>query len=337
MSKLRTALIILNWNGKHLLERFLPGIIHHTPAKVEIIVADNASSDGSVPYLQEQYPAVRIIGLKKNYGFAGGYNRALQQLDADIFILLNSDMEVTERWVEPAIALLEEHKDVAALQPKIRSLANREYFEHAGAAGGFIDHMGYPFCRGRLFNTLEKDTGQYNDACEIFWASGAAMFIRADAFKKAGGFDERYFAHMEEIELCWRLQNMGRKIMYCPASVVYHLGGGSLPKENPRKTFYNFRNSLWMITRHLPAAHFYKLIIPRLLMDWLASLQFLLTGKCHDSMAVIKAHFAFALRLFALRKEGKTIRQQLPAIIYRRSIVWQYFVMGKRRFSDLHN
>ncbi len=257
--------MILNWNGKHLLGRFLPGIIKHTPPEVDIIVADNASQDDSLLFLKEHFPGIRIIEMKENQGFAGGYNKALESVDADYFILLNSDIEVSEAWIEPCISLLDAYPDVAAVQPKIRSLENKAFFEYAGAAGGFLDHFGYPFCRGRIFNHLEKDTGQYDDFGEVFWATGAAMFVRADAFRDAGGFDASFFAHMEEVDLCWRLQNSGYKIFYCPQSVVYHLGGGSLPKANPQKTFYNFRNSLWMLAKQLPPRFFYARLLPRLL------------------------------------------------------------------------
>ncbi len=335
MGNLRTALVILNWNGRHLLQRFLPGIIKHTPANVEIIIADNASHDDSVPFLEEHYPSIRTICMQENLGFAGGYNEALKHVDADIFVLLNSDMEVSELWMEAGLALLETNPNIAALQPKIRSLENKEYFEYAGAAGGFLDHLGYPFCRGRIFNSIERDSGQYDDVCEVFWASGAAMFIRAEAFRQAGGFDARFFAHMEEVELCWRLQNMGHKIMYCPQSVVFHLGGGSLPKSNPKKTFYNFRNSLWMLAKQLPAGRFYGWILPRLLLDVIALLKFLFQGKFNDSMAVIKAHMAFFLHIQHMRQNTTGQQRTLPELLYKKSIVLEYYLRGKKLFPQL--
>ncbi len=335
MANLRTALVILNWNGRHLLERFLPGITKHTPADVEIIIADNASNDDSVSFLDEHYPDIRTICMPENLGFAGGYNEALEFVEADVFVLLNSDMEVSQSWMEAGLALLEADPEIAALQPKIRSLENKEYFEYAGAAGGFLDHLGYPFCRGRLFNTIEKDTGQYDDVCEVFWASGAAMFIRANAFRKAGGFDARFFAHMEEVELCWRLQNLGYKVMYCPQSVVYHLGGGSLPKSNPKKTFYNFRNSLWMLAKQLPAKQFYGWIFPRLFLDVIALFKFLFQGKINDSMAVIKAHLAFFSHVRCMRQKTSGQQRTLPCLLYKKSIVLEYYLRGKKLFSQL--
>ncbi len=335
MDKHHTAVVLLNWNGKHLLERFLPGIIAHLPLGCELIVADNGSQDDSVSYLKKHHPGIRLIEMPENYGYAGGYNRALKEVNADVYVLLNSDMEVSPHWIEPAIRYLEDTPHVAALQPKILSLNNREYFEYAGAGGGFMDALGYPFCRGRIFNTLEKDNGQYDDAGEIFWASGAALFIRSDVFWKAGGFDEGFFAHMEEIDLCWRIHNMGYKVVFCPQSVVYHLGGGSLPKTNPRKTYYNFRNSLYMLAKHLPSREFYHRIIVRLFLDVLASLKFLIQGSPGDWLAVYKAHLAFLTRAYALRKQTTGKKQELPGLIYKKSIVKAYFICKKHRFSQL--
>lgn len=335
MANRRTALVILNWNGKHLLGRFLPGIIKHTPPEVEIIVADNASGDGSVQFLKKHFPGIRIITMEENLGFAGGYNKALESVDADYFILLNSDIEVTEAWVEPCIRFLDEHPGVAAVQPKIRSLENKAFFEYAGAAGGMLDHFGYPFCRGRIFNHLEKDTGQYDDVCQVFWATGAAMFVRADAFRDAGGFDDSFFAHMEEVELSWRLQNMGYEIFYCPQSVVYHLGGGSLPKANPQKTFYNFRNSLWMLAKQLPSRSFYGRILPRLILDVIAAARFLLQGNPRDALAVFRAHLAFFRKWRFLRKQYHQHKSDLPAMLYKGSVVFDYFVSRKKTYAEL--
>ncbi|MDR4988034.1 MAG: glycosyltransferase family 2 protein [Bacteroidales bacterium] len=335
MDKYRTAVVLLNWNGRHLLERFLPGIIAHLPIGCELIVADNGSHDDSVSYLKKYHPEIRLIAMPENYGYTGGYNRALKEVDADVYVLLNSDMEVSPGWIEPALRYLKDNPHVAALQPKIRSLNNREYFEYAGAGGGFLDVLGYPFCRGRIFNTLEKDNGQYDDAAEIFWASGAALFIRSEVFWKAGGFDEDFFAHMEEIDLCWRIQNMGYKVVFCPPSVVYHLGGGSLPKSNPRKTYYNFRNSLFMLAKNLPSRGFFLRIVLRLLLDILASMKFLIQGSPGDWLAVYKAHLAFLTRVSALRKQTTGRQQKLPGLICKKSIVKAYFICRKRRFSQL--
>ncbi len=331
----RTAVIILNWNGKDLLERFLPGIIKHTPANTKIIVADNGSQDHSLEYLADNFPLVRTIALEKNYGFAGGYNRALCQVDADYYVLLNSDMKVSEKWLEPCIGLLEEHPDVAACQPKIRALRAPEYFEHAGAGGGFVDHFGYPFCRGRIFASLERDEGQYDDAGRIFWATGAALFLRAKAFYEAGGFDESFFAHMEEVDLCWRLQNLGYHIMTCPRSVVYHLGGGSLPSSSSRKTYLNFRNSLWMLAKNLPCRHFYPRIIVRFFLDGIAAVKFLLQGQAKDALAVGRAHMAFVWRFRKMRKSSRDLPKTLPGLLYKRSIVIDYFLFSRKYFSDL--
>lgn len=331
----QTAVVILNWNGKELLKRFLPGVIKHTPGEVEIIVADNGSHDRSLECLAKHFPSVRTIALEKNHGFAGGYNRALRQVDADYYVLLNSDMEVGEHWLEPCIELLENHPEVAACQPKIRSLKKRAYFEHAGAAGGFVDHFGFPFCKGRIFSGIERDEGQYDVAGRVFWATGAAMFIRAEAFIGAGGFDERFFAHMEEIDLCWRLQNSGYHIMSCPRSVVYHLGGGSLPASNPRKTYLNFRNSLWMLAKNMPARHFYPRIAVRFVLDGIAALKFLMQGHMQDSLAVFRAHLAFIQQFRKMRKPSRELPKALPDMLYKRSIVADYFLFRRKSFSDL--
>ncbi len=335
MSTLRAALVILNWNGKELLERFLPEIVKYTPENIEVIVADNGSTDESVHFLNEHYPDIRIIKLNKNFGFAGGYNEALRQIEADVYILLNSDIEVTKGWVKPCLRMLADHSDIGALQPKIRSLNNKAYFEHAGAGGGFIDILGYPFCRGRIFNTLEKDTAQYDDSCEVFWASGAALFVKAEAFWEAGGFDTRFFAHMEEIDLCWHMQNLGYKIIYCPNSTVYHLGGGSLPKSNPRKTYYNFRNSLWMLAKLMPTVWFYSIITPRLMLDGLAAISFLFQGKVRDCLAVFRAHLSFFRHFPNMRKNKNGHVRKLPDQVFKGSIVWNYYILGKKTYRRL--
>ena len=249
------AIVILNWNGRHFLEKFLPGVAQHSRDLARIVVADNASTDDSLAYLKANFPEVDIIRLDQNYGFTGGYNRALQQVQEPYYVLLNSDVEVSEGWLNPLMQFMEKHPEVAACQPKIRSYNDRHLLEHAGAAGGFIDYLGYPFCRGRIYNHLEEDKGQYDQAVPVFWATGACLFIRRDDFRNENGFDEQFFAHMEEIDLCWRLQQSGKQIWVIPQSTVYHVGGGTLPKNNPRKTFFNFRNNLMMLFKNLPGHH----------------------------------------------------------------------------------
>ncbi len=330
-----TALVILNWNGKQLLERFLPSVVRHTPGFVQLVVADNASSDGSLEFLHRHYPEVKIISMKRNLGFAGGYNEALKQLEADYFILLNSDIKVTPDWVDPLLGLMLADPGVAACQPKILSLASRNGFEYAGASGGFIDILGYPFCRGRIFQQLEEDHGQYDHQAEVFWASGAALCIRREAFFRAGGFDERFFAHMEEVDLCWRLLHLGYRNIACPRSVVYHLGGGSLPASNPRKTFLNFRNSLFALAKNLPAHYFYPVFIARLALDWLAAVKFFFGGKWGDALAVFRAQGGFFRYFRQMRAQSRGVPGSLPPQMYRGSIVMDYYLRGVRRFSDL--
>ena len=317
------------------MERFLPEVLANTPGDVEVIVADNASGDGSLAMMRSRFPSVRYIALDKNHGYAGGYNRALEQVQADFYILLNSDASVKGGWTASCLQMLRDHPEVGAVQPKIVSLEEPGRFDYAGAAGGYLDHLGYPFCRGRLFHTVEEDRGQYDGVEEIFWASGAALFVRAKAFQEAGGFDERFFAHMEEVDLCWRLQNRGYRIVACPASVVYHLGGGSLPASSPRKTFLNFRNSLWMLSKNMPRRHFRRRMAFRLLLDQLAAISFLLQGKAADCLAVWRAHAALCRQYSVMRREGRAVDGELPPLLYRRSIVLDYFVRRRKRFSDL--
>lgn len=339
----KVAVVILNWNGKPYLEKFLPSVIKHSQS-AEVIVADNGSTDDSVSFLKKNFPGVRILESAQNSGFAGGYNKALAKIydsfsseerDKLYYVLLNSDVEVTENWIEPVIRLMEKDKSTAAAQPKIRAWHDKTKFEYAGSAGGFIDKFGYPFCRGRIFNTLETDHGQYDDEKEIFWATGACMFVKADLFHKAGGFDAGFFAHMEEIDLCWRLKNSGYKIYYCPGSVIYHIGGGTLNKSNPKKTFLNFRNSLWLLLKNLPAGKIFPVILLRLVLDGIAGLKFLSEGNIGDFLAVIKAHFSVYLNISSvLRKRGEVQENHLTGI-YRRSIVWDYFVKGRKVFTSL--
>jgi len=337
--KKKLAIVILNWNGQHFLEKFLPGIIQHSMEEARIIVADNASSDNSLKILEQFSNDIEIIKLDKNYGFTGGYNRALKLVNSEYYVLLNSDVEVTEGWIRPVLSYMEANADVAACQPKIRSFKDRELLEHAGGAGGFIDFLGYPFCRGRLYNSLEEDHNQYNDIRNVFWASGACMFIRSEAFNKCGGLDEDFFAHMEEIDLCWRLQEDGQRICVIPESVVYHVGGGTLPKSNSRKTYYNFRNNLMMLHKNLPSSKLFTVIFIRLILDGIAGLKFLFDGDAKDMQAVFMAHISFYKSIPKRRKIRKA-QQQLKKTdkingVYNRSIVADYFLFKKKHFSDL--
>lgn len=289
---MKTAVVILSWNGKSWLEKFLPGVINNSP-EAEIYVIDNGSTDGTAAFLGTQFPVVKIIINEKNHGFAGGYNEGLKKIDADIYCLLNSDVEVAENWIPPVIALFQKDKTIAAIQPKIKSYHNRNLFEFAGAAGGLMDNLCYPYCRGRIFDDVEEDNGQYDAETEIFWASGCALFIRSEDFHAQRGFDERFFAHQEEIDLCWRLRNAGRKIFYTPLSTVYHVGGGTLSKQNPQKTYLNFRNNLSMMLKNLPLPDALWLIFARLCLDGIAGIRFGLKDGFPHLWAVVRAHFAF--------------------------------------------
>jgi len=336
MANPRVAIVILNWNGRSFLEKFLPSVIANKPGRANIVVADNASKDESISFLKRSYPELNLIVLEKNLGYAGGYNAALREIEADYFVLLNSDIEVPAGWIEPVIEYLENHPGVAAAQPKILSWHHPSKFEYAGASGGFIDLLAYPFCRGRIFNFLEEDTGQYDEPAKVFWATGACLFVRASAFWQAGGFDERFFAHMEEIDLCWRLQNLGYMIAVEPKSKIFHVGGGTLPKANPFKTYLNFRNSLWLLTKNMPARFFYPLLPIRLGLDMLAALSFLLGGKFSDGFAVFRAHWAFIMKFRVMRKHAKDLPAKLPCGIYKGSIAFSYFFRRKKTFSQLN-
>ncbi|MFN8266114.1 MAG: glycosyltransferase family 2 protein [Chitinophagaceae bacterium] len=330
----KVAIVILNWNGQSYLQQFLPSVLASTYPNLSVVVADNASADGSVQLVQQQFPSVQILTSKENYGFAKGYNYFLQQIQADYYVLLNSDVEVEPRWIEPVIELMEADGQIAACQPKIRSFHNRADFEYAGASGGWIDALGYPFSRGRLFDALEEDRGQYNDAAPIFWASGAAMFVRAAVFHELGGFDEYFFAHQEEIDLCWRMQRKGYKIFVCPQSVVYHVGGGTLPTGSERKVFLNFRNNLAMLTKNLPWRDRLWKIPLRLALDGVSAWKQLASGQPVYWKAVVKAHFAYVGWLFSNRKSFKADYPRLTGW-YKGSIVWDYFVKGKKQFSQI--
>lgn len=331
------AIVILNWNGRKFLEQFLPSVLASVYENKRIIVADNASTDDSVIFLLQHYPQVEILQNNQNEGFAKGYNTALKQVESDYYVLLNSDVEVTANWITPVIELMESDNTIAACQPKLLAYNNKEMFEYAGASGGWLDKLGYPFMRGRVFDICENDTGQYNSVQPCFWASGAALFIKADIFNKVGGFDEYFFAHQEEIDLCWRLQLAGYKIYVQPASVVYHVGGGTLPKGNTKKTYLNFRNNLIMLAKNYSFAEAVWKIPLRLALDALAAWKGLLNGDGGYYVAILKAHIDFfkwlmfdtKLSKFAENKKGKLYGY------YSGLVVWQYFVKKKRRFSEI--
>ena len=331
------AIVILNYNGRSFLERFLPSVKGSTWPNLEIIVADNASTDDSLTFLRVNHPDIRIIQNPTNEGFARGYNTALQQVGADIFVLLNSDVEVTPGWIEPMVELMQADRQIAACQPKILDWHHRDRFEYAGAAGGWIDAFGYPFCRGRIFDICETDLGQYDHTRAVFWASGAAMFIRSEVYLREGGFDPFFFAHQEEIDLCWRIQLSGLKIMSCPASVVYHVGGGTLPQGNPRKTFLNFRNNLIMLWKNLPFFEKCWKLPVRFALDAISAWKNLLSGNPGYFMAVSRAHIAFMGWLIKRPDEVRmpSGRSGRPAGIWRGNLIWQHFIMGRSKFSEI--
>lgn len=340
MSHPKVAVVIIHWNNRHLLETFLPGVFKSTWPNLDIYLADNASTDDSVAYARAHFPGLKIIQLEKNLGYAGGYNEALKQVEADYFILLNNDVQVEPNWIEPVIASMEADSRIAAAQPKLLQFKYPEYFEYAGAAGGYMDHLGYVFCKGRVFETMEEDHGQYNQQDDIFWASGACLFIRKKAFEEAGGFDADYFAHMEEVDLCWRLQLMGYRIVAQPASVVYHLGGSTLKKASPQKTYLNFRNSLIMLLKNMPASKLWWFIPWRSFLDLLSSVFFLLNEEPRHSWAIHRAHADFFFNFgkwWKKRKDVKRLTNPMDsAVCYRGSIVWAHFVLRKKHFSQLH-
>jgi len=330
---LKIAVVILNWNGEALLEQFLPFVLKYSK-NADIYVADNASTDGSVALMENKFPQVRIIKNSINGGFAKGYNDALKYVDADIYCLLNSDVEVSPNWLDPIERHFIENEKVAIVQPKILDLRKRDHFEYAGAAGGFIDMLGYPFCRGRIFQAIEKDTGQYNDIKEVFWATGACMFIRKEVFDQLNGFDEDYFAHQEEVDLCWRAQNCGYKIHYLGFSHVYHLGGSTLSNMNPKKTYLNFRNSLFSITKNLPRRRAFPIIIARLILDAIAALRFVFQFKFNHCAAILRAHLSYYRQLRKMyRKREK--RSFLRKYYVTKSIVWSHYVHQVRNFNIL--
>ena len=337
---IKTAVVILNWNGEAMLRQFLPSVIACSCLEgTEIYVADNASTDASCEVVEKEFPSVRLIRLDKNYGFADGYNYALQKIDAEYAVLLNSDVEVTEGWLQPMVDYLDTHPEAVACQPKIRAYRHRNLFEYAGASGGFIDRYGYPFCRGRIFENVEEDKGQYDEVIPVFWATGAALMIRRSDWLEAGGLDGSFFAHMEEIDLCWRLRSRGRKIVCIPASRVYHVGGATLHRENPRKTFLNFRNNLLMIYKNVPEPSLQRVMRLRSLLDYVAMIKFLLTGDVKNARAVWQARQAFR-RLkpdyCAVRAENMKKRSvsHIPECMTK-SLVLSYYLRRERTFTAL--
>lgn len=336
----KLAIVILNWNGAKMLRQYLPNVLNYSRDEATIYVADNASTDDSVEMLRNEFPECKTIVLDKNWGFADGYNKALKQVVAEYYLLLNSDIEVTHHWLTPLIEFMDVHPEVAVCQPKLLSIYNKDMFEYAGASGGYIDRYGYPFCRGRIFDTLEEDNGQYDYATEILWATGAALMIRAKDYWEVGGLDGRFFAHSEEIDLCWRLRIRGRKIYCLPESYVYHVGGGTLPKSNPMKTFLNFRNNLTMLYKCLPDKELKHVMRVRWFLDYLAALEMLLLShNCGDVKAVFRARHAFK----KWRKDFEADRQQIQASRVledipqqrRYSLLWQYYAKGHKHYSDL--
>lgn len=344
----KTAVVILNWNGAAMLRRFLPSVIAHSQSDAcEVIVADNASTDNSMQVMKEEFPQVRTITMEKNWGFAEGYNKALSQVEAEYYVLLNSDVDVPEGWLQPLVAYMDAHRDVAAVQPKLLKYdiskeggeCHTTHFEYAGAAGGFVDKYGYPYCRGRLFDVVEDDHGQYDTPMEVHWASGACLLVRAEDYHAVGGLDGEFFAHCEEIDLCWRLRISGKKIMCIPDSKVYHVGGASLPKSNPFKTFLNFRNNLTMLYKDLPQKRLHGVMFMRFILDMVAALQFLLSGKTGDAKAVIRARIYYIMwkKSFASKRKAIQGKRQLPesADTSHFSLLWKYYVQGKKTWDSL--
>ncbi|MGB5388368.1 MAG: glycosyltransferase [Eudoraea sp.] len=330
---MKFAIVILNWNGEALLERYLSLVVQYS-GDADIYLADNASTDGSVAFVKENFPNVNLIQNSSNNGFAKGYNDALKQVDADIYCLLNSDVEVTPGWLDPIKDAFVKFPNASIIQPKILDLLKRDYFEYAGAAGGFLDQFGYPFCRGRIFQAIEKDEGQYDDTTEIFWATGASMFIKSDVFDSLGGFDEDYFAHQEEVDLCWRAQNKGLKVYYVGASYVYHLGGSTLSNMNPKKTFLNFRNSLFSITKNLPRKKAFPIIFVRLFLDGIAAIRFIFQLKPVHSWAILRAHLSYYRHFGEMYKKREKVNF-VPLYYITKSIVWSYFVYQVKNFNIL--
>jgi GT2 family glycosyltransferase len=319
---------------------FLGTVVKHSIShETEIYVADNGSNDGSADWVAENFKEVRLIRLDNNYGFAGGYNRALNQLEAEYFVLVNSDIEVTEGWLQPLVSFMEENSDAAACQPKILAFNRKEYFEHAGAAGGFIDKYGFPFCRGRILNVTERDEGQYNDRVNIFWSSGACMVVRADAWRRCGGFDEDFFAHMEEVDLCWRFNKSGLNVCFIPGSTVYHIGGGALGYDSPHKIYLNFRNSLYMLYKNLPDERLFTVLFARMILDGLAAVMFLAKGRFSYFRAILEAHISYYKSIGVLREKRKMLKEpcedHTPGLILNKSIVFEFYIKGIKTYNRL--
>lgn len=336
----KTVIIILNWNGIEYLKMFLGTVVKYSAYPgTEVCVVDNGSSDGSAAWVENNFREVKVIRFEHNYGFAGGYNRAIDQLEAEYFVLINSDVEVTEEWLKPLTIFMDGNPDVAACQPKILAYHKKDHFEHAGAAGGFIDKYGYPFCRGRIFNRTEKDDGQYDDQINIFWSSGACMMVRSDAWKRCGGFDDDFFAHMEEIDLCWRFNRARYRMVFIPRSVVYHVGGGSLAYDSPFKIYLNFRNSLFMLYKNLPLNKISSIMFIRRLLDGLAAIRFLAEGRFGYFKSVWKAHMSFYKNLDQLKVKRETVRKlgedTCGDLILNKSIVFEFFIRGKKTYRSL--
>lgn len=332
------CLAILNYNGRKHLQEFLPSLLKTDYPALKIVVIDNASTDDSVVWLNAHYPEIELILLTQNYGYAGGYNEGLKQISTEFLVLINSDVAVNPNWLKPLMEVFLKRPDVAAIQPKILDYRKRDYFEYAGGAGGFIDRYGYPFCRGRLFDTIERDAGQYDESCEVFWVSGACMAIRRASFMQAGGFDASFFAHMEEIDLCWRLHLLGYRLLVQPESKVYHLGGGTLNYGSSRKVYLNFRNSLMMLAKNLPASEVFQIIFTRLLLDGLTGIRFLTQSNTNACWAIVKAHFSFYGRITQVRKHRKSWNlKPIKGIsgVWSSSIVWAYFGKKILKFSKL--
>lgn len=331
---MKIAVVILNWNGRNLLEQFLPSIEKYSK-NAEVVIADNNSDDDSIEFVKNNYPSFTIIKNSENGGYARGYNQALQHIDADIFALVNSDIEVTENWLESIEKLFKDNEETSIIQPKILDFKNKKKFEFAGASGGFIDKLGYPYCRGRVFTEIEEDKGQYNDNSEIFWASGACFFIKSDTFKEVGGFDEDYFAHMEEIDLCWRAHNLGKKVLYSHESVVYHVGGATLQESNPHKTYLNFRNSLFTILKNAPFNEVPILILSRLILDGIAGMKFVLEGNVKHTFAIIKAHFSFYKHMKKMFDKRDPKAAFSNKYFIHKSVVFQFYILGNKYFNKL--
>ena len=338
---IKIAIVILNWNGRKFLEKFLPSVLSNSNSEGYVVyIADNGSTDDSVQWLKQNLPQVKLILLDKNYGFALGYSKALQQINSEYFVLLNSDVEVTPHWLSPVIKLMDDDRNIAACMPKIRSFQNKELFEYAGAAGGFIDKYGYPFCRGRMLNIIEKDNGQYNDVHEIFWASGACMFLRSSAYFEAGGLDADFFAHMEEIDLCWRMKRLGYKIVYSPDVTIYHVGGGTLPNNTPPKIYLNYRNNLYLLFKNLPSEKFIRIIFVRLLLDGISSMLYIMQGKFSFFWAVMRAHYTFYTHINELNIKRKKFRKQEKTNkineIYPKGLLTRFFIKKIKYFHQLN-